>query len=213
MNCSKIMIMYHTGNFAAPVRTCYYSKASGVTLQSLRTWFNNNTRDQVWSTGGRQSIYTGGSFTAASYNSDRSSQAFTGDPFAENGNSRGNNTSYSLASFNLVLNSSVAVYGSGASDYNDCRFTTTMCADSLSGNDYGHVVQHGIGVRHEHSGYGASTAISLGQSSYCDMRRSHQAGNGSGTISWGSAAFAGGCINSSHTSPNSSVTGAAIFIK
>jgi hypothetical protein len=211
MNCSKIMIMYHTGNFAAPVRTCYYTKASGVTLQSLRTWFNNNTRDQVWSTGGRQGIYTGGSFTAATFNGARPSQAFTGDPFAENGNSRGNNTSYSLASFNLVLNSSVAVYGSGASDYNDCRFTTTMCADSLSGNDYGHTVQHGIGVRHEHSGYGASTAISLGQSSYCAMERSHQAGNGSGTIDWGSPAFAAGCI--SGASSNSSVTGVAIFIK
>ena len=209
---SKILIMYHTGNFASPVATAYYTRGSGVNSQSLQSWFNGATRDQVWSTGGRQGIYTYG-FTQATYNSDRAAQTFTGDPFAESGNSRGNYTSHALGSFDLVLNSSVNVYGSGADLYNDCRFTTTMCNDNTTGNGYGHVVQHGIGVRHSHGNYGGSVWLSLGQNSYCDMRKNHVAGNGTAIYTWGNAAFGGSCINGSYTTSNSSVSGVAIFVK
>ena len=63
-------------------------------------------------------------------------------------------THHALDSFNIVFNtnSNSSIYRSGA-DNNWNRITTTMSNNSLSGNNYGHVMQHGIGLYHDHSGY------------------------------------------------------------
>jgi predicted RecA/RadA family phage recombinase len=210
-----IMIMYYDSNQNAtnPGSTCYYTRnTSTQSKQSLSQIFNSGVRDRVWSTGGRQALYTSGNLGGATWNGDRPDQAQTGDPWFQT--STYGNASQSTQPFELVFDSSVSAYGSTASTYNDCRLTTTFSQNSANGNNYGHTVQQGIGVRHEHSGYGGSVICSIGQSSYCDARMSHYPGpNQNGIINWGSNAYASGCQNASHTGTQTSHYGFAIWVR
>ena len=208
-----IMIMYYDSNQSptSPGSTAYYSRnTSTQTKQSLSAIFNSGVRDRVWSTGGRQGLYTSGNLGGATWNVDRPSQVETGDPFFQT--STYGNASRNTQQFDLVFDSSVNTYGSNASTYNDCRLTTTFSQDGTSWNSYGHTVQHGIGVRHEHSGYGASVIVSIGQSSYCDARMTHYPGpNQNGIINWSSNAYASGCQN--QTGTQTSHYGFAIWVR
>lgn len=199
---TKLMIMTYsssTTSFANPGATAYYSRSSSSgTLRDLVA----GTTDTVWSTGGRQGIYTDGNLAGPSWNSQRNDQRFTGNPWTQSGNTNGNGsfTHHALDTFNIVFNtgSTTSSYRSDA-DNNWSRITTTMSENSLSGNQYGHTMQHGIGLYHNHSGYGGTKMYSLGQDSYCDNNNSHTADNDH-WYGGGSNAFCNGNngMNTSH---------------
>lgn len=177
---TKFMIMTysdHTTSFDNPGATAYYSRSSSSgTLRDLVDGANST----VWSTGGRQGLYSSGDLSGPSWNSNRTDQAFTGNPWTMSGNTVGNHniSAHALDSFDIVFNtnSNSSAYKTDAdSNYN--RITTTMCNNSLSGNAYGHTMQHGLGLWHAHSGYNGSKMYSLGQDAYCDNNNSHTASN------------------------------------
>jgi len=177
---TKLMIMTYSSNttsFANPGATAYYSRSSSSgNLRDLVA----GTVDTVWSTGGRQGLYADGNLSGPSWNSNRADQHFTGNPWTQSGNTFGSGSfsHHSLGSFNIVFNtgSSTSNYKSDA-DNNWCRITTEMSYSSLSGNNYGHCMQHGLGLYHDRSGYSGTKMYSLGQDSYCDNNNSHTADN------------------------------------
>lgn len=177
---TKLMIMTYsssTTSFANPGATAYYSRSSSSgTLRDLVA----GTVDTVWSSGGRQGLYTDGNLVGPSWNSQRDDQKFTGNPWTQSGNTTGNSsfTHHALDSFNIVFNtgSTTSTYRTDA-DSNYCRITTTMSDNNLSGNSYGHTMQHGIGLYHDHSSYVGTKMYSLGQDAYCDNNNSHTADN------------------------------------
>ena len=82
---TKLMIMTYSSNttsFANPGATAYYSRSSSTgTLRDLVA----GTTDTVWSTGGRQGLYTDGNLAGPSWNTNRSDQKFTGHPRTQSG--------------------------------------------------------------------------------------------------------------------------------
>ena len=156
----------------------------------------------LYDSGGRQGLYTDGNLSGPAWNTQRSDQKFTGNPWTQSGNTygAGSFTHHALDSFNIVFNtnSNSSIYRSGA-DNNWNRITTTMSNNSLSGNNYGHVMQHGIGLYHDHSGYTGTKMYSLGQDAYCDNANDHTADNDS-WYGGGSNAFCqgGSGMNTSH---------------
>ena len=199
---TKLMIMTYsssTTSFANPGATAYYSRSSSAgTLRDLV----NGTTATVWSSGGRQGLYTDGNLSGPTWNSQRDDQKFTGNPWTQSGNTTGNSsfTHHALDSFNIVFNtnSNSNSYRSDA-DNNWCRITTTMSENSLNGNGYGHTMQHGLGLYHDHSGYSGTKMYSLGQDAYCDNNNSHTADNDH-WYGGGSNAFCNGgaSMNTSH---------------
>ena len=178
---TKIMIMTysdHTTGFSDPGATAYYERASSS--GNLRDLLSGST-DNVWSSGGRQGLYTDGNLTSATWNSARDQQQYTGNPWTQTQSTGNHNMSaLTLSTYNLVFNTGVdssSYKTTGTCDYNWTRITTTMCSNSQTGNGYPHVMQHGLGLLHQEAGYGGSKMYSLGQDSYCDNTNSHTATN------------------------------------
>jgi hypothetical protein len=200
---TKIMIMSYaspTSSFSNPGATAYYSRSSSS--GNLRDLLSGTT-DTVWSTGGRQALYTAGNLSGPTYNGNRADQKFTGNPWTQTGNTygAGSFSHHALDTFNIVFNTgddSSSYKSNTGTDYNWSRITTTMSSTSLAGNSYQHTMQHGLGLLHSESGYGGSKMYSLGQDSYCDNKDDHTAANDYRFHS-GSNAFCGdGTFNSTY---------------
>ena len=226
IEADKIMIMTldSSTTYASAGASCWYQRDTSWnsgTKKSLRDIFesagntsgagtNGIERDIVWSSGGRKGIWSAGTLSTPTWNSNRADQGFTGDPFYQTGNTYGSGTGAgtALSGFELVLNAE-EIYESDASD-NRTRITTTMCADSFNGNNYGHTVQHGIGNYHSHSGYGGSTPKMNGQGSYCDGTMNHVPYSQAHFRNHSSDSFGGSCASGS---PDGTHYGFAIFVK
>ena len=178
-----ILIMTYdssTTSFANPGATCTYSRNSGNSKESLYK-IQTTRSDYVWSSGGRQSIYKAGNISNSlpTWNAQRSGQGFTGNPWANSGNTYGggSGTGVNFNSFNLVFNTSAGGTYSSDATGNKTRVTTTMVDNNNSGNGYQHTLQHGFGSYHSHGGYEGTASYCLGQHSYCDGQRNHFANN------------------------------------
>jgi hypothetical protein len=209
---SKILIMYHAGaNTTNGLAWGLYTRSGSVSSQSLRTWFNDNTRDVVWSSGNRTN-QSRSSWSTPWGNSLRPWPS-GGDLFVDNSDNPGSvSDMVNMASYNLVLNGSIANYGYSSSNWNDSRFTTTFAQGSF----YGHTLG-GIGVRHNNSGYPA-TAMAIGVYDYCDGRRNAIYGDGGQAVDVTYSGNTGGtfntgCLNGSPSSYNTAVKGVSIFVK
>ncbi len=210
-----IMIMTYDGStssFTNPGATATYSRNTSNAKESLYK-IQTTRSDYVWSSGGRQSIYRSGNISNSTptFNTDRTQQGFTGNPWTNNGSTygTGNGTGQSFAGFNLVFNTSQGGAYSSDAGNNATRITTTMVENTRSGNEYGHVMQHGLGSYHLHSGYSGTSSYVLGQASYCQMTRDHVAANDH-YGGWDSDVF---CTFKSSPAPTSSVTGWSIWVR
>ena len=176
-----ILIMTYdssTSSFLNPGATCTYSRNSGNSKESLYK-IQTTRSDYVWSSGGRQSIYKAGNISNSLpyWNAQRSDQGFTGNPWANSGNTYGggSGTGVNFNSFNLVFNTSAGGSYSSDADGNKTRITTTMVANNQTGNSYQHTLQHGFGSYHSHGGYEGTASYVLGQMSYCEAQATHMA--------------------------------------
>ena len=176
-----ILIMTYdssTSSFLNPGASCTYSRNSGNSKESLYKIQTTRT-NYVWSSGGRQSIYKAGNISNSlpTWNAQRSDQGFTGNPWANSGNTYGggSGTGVNFNSFNLVFNTTAGGSYSSDADGNKTRITTTMVANSQTGNSYQHTLQHGFGSYHSHGGYEGTASYVLGQMSYCEAQATHMA--------------------------------------
>ena len=174
-----ILIMTYdssTSSFLNPGATCTYTRNSGVTKESLYK-IQTTRSDLLWSTGGRQSIYKAGNISNSlpTWNGNRSDQGFTGNPWANSGNTYGggSGTGVNFNSYNLVFNTTAGGNYSSDASGNKTRITTTMSANGNTGNNYQHTMQHGFGSYHSHGGYEGTASYVLGQMSYCQATRDH----------------------------------------
>jgi hypothetical protein len=211
---TKILFMYHDGTKSGTdtgLAWGFYTKSGGVADKSLRSWFSDNNRDVVWSSGGRTNQLRT-SWTTPWGNSLRSWPS-GGDLFVDNtDNPGGVSDMVNMANYNLVLNGSNSTYGYSSSNWNDSRFTTTFA----QGNFYGHTLG-GIGVRHNNEGYPA-TVMAIGVYDYCDGRRNAIYGNGGQGVDVTYAnntggTFSQGCLNPNPSSYNTAVKGLSIWVK
>tara|TARA_B100000242_G_scaffold244906_1_gene185331 strand:- start:551 stop:1714 length:1164 start_codon:yes stop_codon:yes gene_type:complete len=209
-----IMIMTYdssTSSFLNPGATATYSRNSGNSKESLYK-IQTTRSDYVWSAGGRQSIYRSGNISNSvpTWNTDRTQQGFTGNPWTNNGNTYGGTGSgVGFNSYNLVFKTSAGGSYSSDATGNRTRITTTMVNNSNTGNDYPHTMQHGLGSYHNHGGYEGTSSYVLGQASYCQMTRDHVPANDH-YGGWNSDVF---CTFKSSPGPTSSVTGWSIWTK
>ena len=223
----KILIMSidSSHSFSGCGASCWYQRDTSWNSgnkKSLRDIFESAgdnqsgtaglEKDIVWSTGGRKGIWSAGTLSNPTWNTNRSNQGFTGDPFYQTGNTYGSGTGagVALSGFNLVLNAETD-YQSQASD-NRSRITTTMCGNqsAVPGNAYGHTVQQGIGNYHHHSAYGGSGLRINGQASYCDGFQDNIAYGTEIFKNFDNTSLGSGCATGS---PDSSHRGFAIFVK
>ena len=216
----EIMIMTYdssTSSFLNPGATATYTRNTGSVSKESLYKIQTTRSDLIWGTGGRQSIYRSGNISNSSsptWNGDRTQQGFTGNPWTNNGNTYGGSGSVggagvALSSFNIIFNTTSGGGYSSDAGGNRTRISTTMVQDTLSGNEYGHTMQHGLGTYHNHSGYSGSTSYCLGQASYCQMTRDHVSANDH-YGGWDSDVF---CTLKSSPAPTSAVTGWSIWVR
>ena len=173
-----LMIMYHDSNvsFTSPGATAWWTRNTSNAKQSLRDWWSAGN-EVTWSTGGRQGMYDAGSLNDPQYNPDRN-QEWTGDPVYMN--TTNGNWSHNLGNYDLIFNvhTTSSTYKCNA-NHNKSRITHTGMANSVSGNNYGHVMNWGMGQYHNHGGWSGGALYCLGPASYCDIRMSHLPSAGS----------------------------------
>ena len=221
---TDLMIMYHDANqsFNNPGASAYWTKNGSLATQSLRDWWNGG--EQVWSTGGRHGMNQNGNLNAPVHNPDRQQQ-WTGDPVFMN-NAVGNYTQ-SLQPYDLVFNvsSTSSAYRPGGADHNKSRITNTGMDDGVTGNDYQHTMNWGMGQYHYEGGWNGGLLHNLGPNSYCDNRASHMPGGGDSNADQstgysdnaqaggGSYAFSSSCRNGNHQSANTSHYGFTLWVR
>ncbi len=225
-----LMIMYHDSDqsYNNPGATAWWTKSGSLSTQSLKNWWNGG--EQVWSTGGRQGMFDRGTLNPPVYNPDRG-QAWTGDPVFMN--TTVGTYSHNLASYDLVFNvsSQSSVYRPGGANWNKSRITHTGMNDNVSGNDYQHTVNWGMGQYHYEGGWNGGILHCLGPASYCDVRMQHCPGGGdpnadqstgfsnNTNAGGGSSAFSSSCRNSgttngvSNASANTSHYGFSLWVR
>ena len=166
-----LMIMYHDSNqsFNSPGACAYWTRNTSNAKESLKHWWNQG--ETYWSTGGRQGMYSAGTLSNPQHNPDRQ-QEWTGDPVYMN-NAVGNYTQ-SLAGYNIIfnVNTSSSTYKCNA-DHNKSRITNSGMANSVTGNNYPHTMNWGMGQYHYNGGWSGAALHCLGPASYCDIRMSH----------------------------------------
>ena len=163
-----LMIMYHDSNvsFNSPGATAYWTRNTSNAKQSLRDWWSAGN-EVTWSTGGRQGMYHNGNLASPQYNPNRN-QEWTGDPVFDN-NANGNYTQ-SLAGYDLIFNvhTTSSTYKCNA-QHNKSRITHTGMANSVTGNNYDHTMNWGMGQYHLNGGWCGGALHCLGPASYCDI--------------------------------------------
>ena len=222
-----LMIMYHDSNvsFNNPGATAYWTRNTSNAKQSLRDWWSAGN-EVTWSTGGRQGMYHNGNLASPQYNPNRN-QEWTGDPVFDN-NANGNYTQ-SLAGYDLIFNvhTTSSTYKCNA-QHNKSRITHTGMANSVTGNNYDHTMNWGMGQYHLNGGWCGGALHCLGPASYCDIRMSHLPSAGSSNpdkaytgytdnnqSGGGSYMFDSGCRNSSGNNMygNTSVYGFTLWVR
>lgn len=175
-----ILIMTYdssTSSFANPGATATYTRNTGSVAKESLYKIQTTRSDLLWSTGGRQSIYKAGNISNSlpTWNGNRTDQGFTGNPWANSGNTYGggSGTGVNFNSYNLVFNTTAGGNYSSDASGNKTRITTTMVANGNTGNNYQHTMQHGFGSYHDHGNYEGTASYVLGQMSYCQATRDH----------------------------------------
>ena len=220
-----LMIMYHDSDVSInnPGATAWWTRNTSLAKQSLKDWWS--TGETTWSTGGRQGMFDRGTLDEPQYNPDRGLK-FTGDPVYMN--TTNGNVSHSMSGYDLVFNVSTtsSTYKSNA-EHNKSRLTNTQMANSVTGQDYPHVVNWGIGHYHKESSWSGAVLQTLGSSSYCDARMQQIPGGGnsnpdggsgysdnnqSGSSNW---AYSSSCRNSSgnNSQLNTSMYGFTLWVR
>ena len=166
-----------TSSFANPGATATYTRNTGSVAKESLYKIQTTRTNLLWSTGGRQSIYKAGNISNSlpTWNAQRTDQGFTGNPWANSGNTYGggSGTGVNFNSYNLVFNTTAGGSYSSDATGNKTRITTTMVANGNTGNNYQHTLQHGFGSYHSHGGYEGTASYVLGQMSYCEAQKNH----------------------------------------
>ena len=137
------------------------------------------------------------------------------------------NYTQSLQPYDLVFNvsSQSSAYRPGGANHNKSRITNTGMDDSVTGNDYQHTMNWGMGQYHYEGGWNGGLLHNLGPNSYCDNRASHMPGGGDSNADQstgysdnaqaggGSYAFSSSCRNGSHQSANTSHYGFTLWVR
>ena len=97
--------------------------------------------------------------------------------------------------------------------------------DGVTGNDYQHTMNWGMGQYHYEGGWNGGLLHNLGPNSYCDNRASHMPGGGDSNADQstgysdnaqaggGSYAFSSSCRNGNHQSANTSHYGFTLWVR